>query len=48
MTDSDVVALVSHAGNDHLEDDNEGAENFDGASWTGGLKDVETAFAYDE
>jgi hypothetical protein len=48
VTDNDVVDLVSHAGSDHLEDYNEGAENGDGMTWCGGLKAVETAFAYIE
>ena len=43
VTDDNIVYLVSHAGDDHLEDDNEGVEKGNGVTRHGGLKAVETA-----
>ena len=48
VIDSEIVDFVSCADNDHLEDDNEGKQNGHGMTWSGGLKAVETAFAYIE
>jgi hypothetical protein len=41
-----LIDLTSHAGDDHLEDGNEGAGIVDRTSNSVGLKTIETTFAY--
>jgi hypothetical protein len=48
LTGNDLVDLVNHAGDDDLEDDNEGPEKADRVSHSEGLNYIETALAYVE
>lgn len=46
LTNNKLIDLMSHAGDDHLEDGNEGAGIVDRISNSVGLKAIETTFAY--
>jgi hypothetical protein len=48
LTDNDIVDLVNHAGDDDLEDYNEGPETGDRMSHSEGLNSIKTALAYIE
>jgi hypothetical protein len=48
LTDNDIVDLVNHAGDDDLEDNNEGLEKADRMSHSEGLNSIETTLAYVE
>jgi hypothetical protein len=46
LTNNNLIDLMNHAGDDHLEDGNIGAGIIDRISNSRGLKAIETALAY--
>jgi hypothetical protein len=48
LTDENIAYLTCYAGDDHVEDDNEGAEQVDRMGHSGILKAIETALTCDE